>query len=332
MCQKHGLDGFRYFLMREMQFGHDGSFSEQALVNRFNADLANDLGNLFNRSLSMTHKYFQGQVPQPLEMGELEAQIRDLGLTSVQGYVEHGRKFQMALGLESLWEFVRGLNKYIDTAAPWVLNKEGQRERLQTVMATVLAGLRKVALAVWPVMPEASTTMLKQLGLSLEPEKEDLDQEARDWVFLEPGTSVAKTSNLFPRKDQPDLEPPREASEKELKAKNEDHHRMIEFGDFQKMELKVGTVVRAEAVKKADKLLRLEVDLGESEPRQVVAGLAEHYGPDQLPGTQVIMVANLKPRKLMGILSQGMVLAVHDASGLKLVTPSQEVQPGSRVS
>ncbi len=332
MRQKYGLDGFRYFLMREMQFGHDGSFSEQALVSRFNSDLANDLGNLFNRSLSMTHKYFQGRVPRAGEPGELENEIMDLGLKAVQGYADHVRKFQVALGLESLWEFVRGLNKYIDASTPWVLNKEGRTGQLQTVMATILGGLRKIALALWPVMPDASRTMLEQLGLTLVPEKEDLDREAQTWSFLEPETQLAKTSNLFPRKEQPDLEMSADTPQKESQVKGKNNSQYIEFSDFQKMELKIGTVLRAEAVDKADKLLRLEVDLGEGEPRQVVAGLAEHYGPDQLPGTQVVMVANLKPRKLMGILSQGMVLAVHDPSGLKLVAPSQAVQPGSKVS
>ena len=332
MRQKYGLDGFRYFLMREMQFGHDGSFSEQALVSRFNSDLANDLGNLFNRSLSMTHKYFQGQVPPAGEPGELEKEVMDLGLSAVQGYVDHMRSFQVAQGLESLWEFVRGLNKYIDASAPWVLNKEGRTGQLQTVMATILGGLRKVALAIWPVMPEASTSMMEQLGTTLAPEREDLDQEAQAWSFLDPGTQLARTSNLFPRKDPPDLEKKAEPGQKEVQPKDQEQRSFIEFADFQKMELKIGTVMRAEAVKKADKLLKLEVDLGEEQPRQVVAGLAEHYGPDELPGTQVVMVANLKPRKLRGIESQGMVLAVHDPSGLKLVTPSESVQPGAKVS
>ncbi|MDZ7759286.1 MAG: methionine--tRNA ligase [Desulfovermiculus sp.] len=345
MRQKYGLDGFRYFLMREMHFGHDGSFTEPALVNRFNADLANDLGNLFNRSLAMTHKYFQGRVPQAGEWTDEDRDLITLGQKALADYMEHFQAFQVAQALESLWEFVRGVNRYIDGTAPWALNKEGRLDRLQTVMALVLASLRRIALAVWPVMPEAGDKMLGQLGQDLDPRQADLTAESREWTVLAEGTSVAKTSNLFPRQEldmqggkaetgagraaqargDKDSRPKKE----EQRAPEQDE---IEFSDFQKMDLRIGTVVQAEAVPKADKLLKLLVDIGEDEPRQIVAGLAQDFSPSDLPGRQVVVVKNLKARKMRGVLSQGMVLAVHDAKGLSLLGPEADVEVGSKVS
>ncbi len=330
--KKYGLDGFRYFLMREMHFGHDGNFSEQALVNRFNADLANDLGNLFNRSLAMTHKYFQGQVPEAgSDLRAEDQELIALGKDALQRFMSSFQSFQTAEGLECLWEFVRGVNKYIDQMAPWSLNKQGEKERLATVMAMVLACLKRIALAVWPVMPGTAETMCSQLGLQLDLSRLDLREEASSWQLLEGGSQVAKKSNLFPRQEfQP--EAGEQKSEDSVKTQEESRAEEIEFQDFQKLELRVGTVIESGPHPKADRLLRLRVDIGEAEPRQIVAGLAGEYAPEDLLGRQVVVVANLKPRKLRGSLSEGMVLAVHHENGLGLVQPSLEVEPGSRVS
>ncbi|MFO8031052.1 MAG: methionine--tRNA ligase, partial [Desulfohalobiaceae bacterium] len=193
--EKYGLDGFRYFLLREMHFGQDGSFSEEALVQRFNADLANDLGNLFNRTLAMNKKYHQALVPAPgQEYQQEDQELIRLGLQCLQDYIHHFQEFEFAQALERLWELIRGLNKYIDSQAPWELFKQGQKERLQTVMAVVLAGLRKVSWALWPVMPQASLQLCKQLGLELKPTEVDLSQEARQWQPLEPGVQLAGRS------------------------------------------------------------------------------------------------------------------------------------------
>lgn len=345
MRTKYGLDGFRYFLMREMHFGHDGSFTEPAMVNRFNADLANDLGNLFNRSLAMTHKYFQGLVPQCTDLSPEDRELITLGQKAIEQYIEHFQAFQVAQALEAFWEFVRGVNRYIDTMAPWALNKEGRTDRLQTVMAVVLAALRRIAFAVWPVMPEAGEKMLTQLGLDLDPRQTDLRAEGRDWPLLAPGTQVAKTSNLFPRQeldmkapeaevgtDQSKKQKDTQPSQKEKEGQSTCEQGEIEFSDFQKLDLRVGTVIQAEAVPKADKLLKLVVDLGEDEHRQIVAGLAQEFSPADLAGRQVVVVKNLKARKMRGVVSQGMVLAVHDTKGLRLLGPETEVAVGSRVS
>ena len=329
MRKKYGLDGFRYFLMREMQLGHDGSFSEQALVNRFNADLANDLGNLFNRSLSMARKYFQGKVPESGTWTAMDREMVDLGLRTMNDYVRCLQEFRMAQGLETFWEFIRGLNKYIDLAAPWKLKKEGDMDRLATVMALVLAGLRRTALAVWPIMPDAGQKMCTQLGLDFRPEEIDLSEEALNWHELQPGTALAEKSNLFPRQEF-SLEQEQKTDMKTREPEPEPAE--AEYGDFQKLQLLTGKVLAAERVKGTDKLLKLEVDLGEESKRTIVAGLAKDYAPEDIQGRQVVVVANLKPRKLRGILSQGMVLTVHTPSGLTILSPEQDVPPGSRIS
>ena len=340
MKDTYGLDGFRYFLLREMQFGLDASFSEEGLVARFNADLANDLGNLFNRALAMTHKYFGGRVPSSGPLQDEDHAIRQLGVRSVQGYAESGKTFAFAAGLRQLWDLVRGLNKYIDATAPWVLYKSGDTERLATVMYTVLEGMRQVALALWPVMPDASGAMLQQLGQSPDPSGRNMREDVRRWDILAADTEVAKKSNLFPRQEPKSTQEkaPAEAQsakktqKKQAPAQQGPQTGVASFEDFQKMELLVGTVVAAESVAKADTLLQLRVDVGEDEPRQVVSGIAEYFSPDAVVGQQVVVVANLKPRKVFGILSQGMILAVHAPQGLQLVQPGGAVPVGSRVS
>jgi methionyl-tRNA synthetase len=336
--EKYGLDGFRYFLLREMHFGQDGSFSEEAMVQRFNADLANDLGNLFNRSLAMNKKYHQSRVPELAQEYQPEDQeLISLGLDSMQEYIRHFQEFDFAQALEEIWELIRGLNKYIDSQAPWELFKQGQKQRLQTVMAVVLAGLRKVALTLWPVMPQASLQLCKQLGLELRPQEVDLSQETRQWQPLEPGVQLANKSNLFPRQEKIVNEQEPAASgkgqnEQQTAQPGASQEGLLDIADFKRLELKVGRIAAASPHPGADRLLILEVDLGQGENRQIVAGLAEHYACNELEGRQVLVAANLKPVKLRGVWSQGMVLAAQDKERLSLLAPLQEVEAGSRVS
>lgn len=334
--KKYGLAGFRYFLLREMHFGQDGNFSEANLVKRFNSDLANDLGNLFNRSLAMSRKYFAGVVPEASDLSSSDQALIDLGKAAIAGYVQLFQDCQTAQALEKLWEFVRGINKYIDEQAPWALNKAQEIERLGTVLAVVLSALHKVSIALWPVMPEASKKMSAQLGLDVDLSSCNLLAEVREWTFLAPGTSLAKASNLFPRQEilpSPDMES-REDQERELGSAKGGAAKegLIDFELFKKVDLRVGQIKEAEKVKGADRLLQLKVDLGEQELRQIIAGVAEAYQPNELLGREVIVVANLKPRKLRGLISQGMILAAHGENGLQLLGPWGEVDPGSRVS
>lgn len=349
-AEKYGRGPFRYFLLREMQFGQDANVSEDALRTRFNADLANDLGNLFSRVLSMTHKYFQGRVPAPGPIRPEEEDLHVLASECLENFQAQFQRFQFSMGLESLWVLVRALNKYVDASQPWALFKQEQTDLLGTVMYTLLEGMRKVAVHLWPVMPEQSETMLGQLGQHGDAERwPHLADEILRWGGLEPGTQVAASSSLFPRLETPKADkldakqtkPAQqgqaekgEGGKKETKAARQEDgaSELLEFADFQRLDLRVGTVVSAEPVQGADKLLHLHVDLGEAESRSIVAGIAQHWSPDNLVGRQVVVVANLKPRKLRGALSQGMVLAVHAPEGLRLLAPSDAVLPGSKVS
>lgn len=338
MKDAYGLDAFRYFLLREMSFGQDSSFSEKALVGRLNADLANDLGNLFNRTLSMTHKYFGGQIPSPDVEDVVDAEIKKLGQDAMKSFQDFFSELKFSRALEGLWELVRGLNKYIDETAPWTLFKENNTGRLSTVIYVLLENMRKIAVHLWPVMPEASEKMLEQLGIAFAPEKVNLPKELDVWGLLESDITVAKTSNLFPRVDLPEEEAQEKPAKKAKKAskKNdkaaEETVSEIEFEDFQKVDLRVGTVKSVEKHPDADRLLIVKVDTGDKDLRQVVAGIADFFTPEDLVGRQVVVVANLKPRKLRKQLSQGMILAVKTDNGMELLTPSGEVAPGSKVS
>ena len=340
MKDTYGLSAFRYFLLREMSFGQDASFSEEALVGRLNSDLANDLGNLFNRTQAMTHKYFGGVIPKPAEEDILDAEIKKLGQDSMRAFQAQFADFKFSRALESLWELVRGLNKYIDETAPWTLHKNKATGRLSTVIYVLLENMRKIAVHLWPVMPEAAEAMLKQLGLTFVVEKYNLPKELDVWGLLESGSPVCEASNLFPRVDPPQPESAAEAkapAKAKTKTKKQEataavEEQFIEFEDFQKVQLKVGTVLAAEKHPDADRLLLVKVDTGEAEPRQVVAGLADFFAPDDLVGKQVVVVANLKPRKLRKQVSQGMILAVKDGETMKLLTTTGEVPPGSTVS
>lgn len=323
---KYGLAPFRYFLLREMQFGLDANFSEQAFVNRLNSDLANDLGNLFSRVLTMTNKYFEGIIPAPETLSEKEMEVQNIGLESVANFQNLFARFLFAKALESLWEFVRYLNKYIDDTTPWALAKQGKTNRLQTVIYTLLEGLRKIAIHLWPIMPSVSEKMLKQLGVSFSLTEIELLKESKEWGLLQSGLKVAKKSNLFPRQEL------KLNSNKEQEVGAKKIEQFISFEDFKKLDLRVGRVVEAKRIEKSEKLLEVRVDVGEDNPRQIIAGIAKYFQPDDLIDKQVVIVANLKPRKIFGKVSEGMILAVNEEDNMALLTPSTQVKPGAKVS
>ena len=349
MAERYGLDAFRYFLLREMHFGGDASFSEEALVARLNADLANDLGNLFSRVLSMTAKFRQSAIPAPGTATYLETALNDLAVEALENFRTLFDKLRFSNALESLWELVRALNKYVDTAAPWALAKNNDNERLDAVLHTLLEHMRAIALHLWPVMPGKTAAMLEQLGQPLGPDGPPagiLTTNLHADAPLKPGTAVAPASNLFPRVEPE--ESPRPAGPKQTPAKPaapaapapaasapqaaEDAPGVIEFSDFQKLDLRVGLVTACEPHPNADKLLRVMVDIGEAQPRQILAGMAEFFSPESLLGKQVVIVANLAPRKMRGLESQGMILAVRKEGGLELLAVTGLVAPGSKVS
>jgi methionyl-tRNA synthetase len=327
----YSADAFRYFLMREMAFGLDSSFSEKALIQRINSDLANDLGNLFSRSLTMVHKYFEGVVPKSegVALSDLDTDLRSVARHTAQNYREAMEEFAFHKALICLWEFINGINKYIDTTAPWELaKKESQRKQLALVLYNILEGLRVIAGLLYPFMPRASQVMQEHLGL----EHADTLQRFEDlkvWGKTSPETRLPKTLVLFPRieegKGQATHREPAQPEEALAPMKGE-----ISVELFQKMDLRVATVLHAEPVPRAKRLVKLKVDAGEE--RTVVAGIAESYQPEELLGKQVVIVANLKPAKLMGILSQGMVLAATDKGTCRLLTVDGPSEPGTTVT
>ncbi len=352
MAERYGLDAFRYFLLREMHFGGDASFSEDALVARLNADLANDLGNLFSRVLSMTAKFRKSAIPAPGAESYLETALNELAGEALANFRTLFDKLRFSNALESLWDLVRALNKYVDTAAPWALAKNNDDERLDAVLHTLLDHMRTIALHLWPIMPAKAAAMLEQLGQPLGPDGPPagiLTKNLHAEAPLVPGTAVAPASNLFPRielEEAPAPEPkqapakpaaPKPAASAPAKsaapaATIEDAPGIIEFSDFQKLDLRIGTVVTCEPHPNADKLLRVMVDLGEPGPRQILAGIAEFFSPESLVGKQVVIVANLAPRKMRGLESHGMILAVRKETGLELLAVTGEVASGSKVS
>ena len=355
MIERYGLNAFRYFLLREMHFGSDASFTEEAFVTRLNADLANDLGNLMSRVLSMNAKYFGGVVPAAGPMTEEDEAIRTLAAEAQRNFVQLFGRVRFSNAIDSLWELVRALNKYVDSSAPWTLFKQGDTARLGTVMYTLLECLRKVALHLWPVMPEAAEQMLVQLGVPFDVAAVNLEAEGERWGVLPSGSTISAASNLFPRAELPKVEGEAEAKPQKQKGKAEAKAdakaetasggkaapataggagdvATIQYEDFQKLDIRIGTVLVVERHPNADKLLRIEVDLGEEKPRQIIAGLAAYFTPEQLVGRQVNVVANLAPRKLRGLESHGMILAVRNGESMELVAVSGLVPNGSKVS
>jgi methionyl-tRNA synthetase len=279
----------------------------------------------------MCKKYFRGVVPEG-RSADVQAEM-DMARDAIENYMVLFGSCRFARGLEALWTMIRACNKYIDEQAPWALKKQGEEARLAEVMYVVLECMRKAACCLTPVMPELAAKMLEQLGW--DPDAVDLNAELAEWGRLEPGVKLAAKSNLFPRVEleEPAPEPkPQPKQKKQRKAEEPaPGAEFIEFGDFQKVAMRVGTVLGCERHPDADKLLVLKVDLGEDTPRTIVSGLAEHYAPDEIVGRQVIVVANLAPRKLRGVESQGMILTAESDGRLALLTTLAEAAPGAEV-
>ena len=338
LVEQYGVDTVRYFLLREMSFGLDSSFSDESIVDRRNSDLANDLGNLFSRALTMIGKYAGGVVPAVSEaaLTSDDQELIDAMETMIAIYSRHMGNFEFHKGLQAVWEVIGRLNRYIVTNAPWELASDpAKAERLNTVLYFLAESLRLVALVLRPVMPDAARKMAVALGMEQKMAESVLERDGL-WGGVAPGLKVKKGPQLFPRLDQKKKNKPQKKPKKsDKKAESGDMEGLITFDQFGQIELRVADIIGAEKIKKADKLLKLT--LMAPEKRTVVAGIAKFYTPEELVGMKVIIVANLKPAKLMGVTSQGMVLAAKqkDAEGrerLVLSTVSADIAAGSKVA
>ncbi|HOQ00102.1 MAG TPA: methionine--tRNA ligase [Acetivibrio clariflavus] len=342
LVDKYGVDAIRYFLLREVPFGSDGVFSNEALINRINSDLANDLGNLVSRTVTMIDKYFGGVMPEERQAGDFDEDLKKIVLETPSKVEELLDKLQFSSALSEIWKAISRTNKYIDETMPWKLAKdESNKARLAGVIYNLAESLRIVSILLQPFMPETPEKIWQQLGIE---DKSILEWEnSKNWGLYPVGAKVNKGDVIFPRidikKEMEELEKltAQQAESKEqkdeAKKQKEDKNSSdgyITIEDFAKIDLRVAKVLEAEKVEGADKLLKLKLEVGE-EIRQVVSGIAKHYSPDELVGKYVILVANLKPAKLKGIESQGMILAAADDKELVLATLDKAIDSGTKV-
>jgi methionyl-tRNA synthetase len=312
----YGVDALRYFLLREVPLGLDGEYSDEAFHRRYTSDLANDLGNLLNRVLTVAEKYSEGKVPNPSEMKEEDKALLEKIEETAKRVEEEMEKFNPSSALGSIWEVIQDANRYIDQQAPWNLTSD--KERLNTVIYTLLETLRRISILLYAFIPDSAVKIQEQLGYQDPQFSWDLIKD----VKIPVGQKLNKGKILFPRVER------KEKEEKEEIASEP----KITIDEFKKIDLRVAKVLSARRVENSDKLLLLEIDLGD-EKRQIVAGIAEHYKPEDMVGKEIIVVYNLQPAKIRGYESQGMLLAAKDSKGcLAILTPEKEVDPGSKVS
>lgn len=332
LIDRYGLDATRYYLMRELPFGSDGVFTPEAFVERTNYDLANDLGNLVNRTISMINKYFHGELPAYQgPKHELDEKMEAMALETVKSFNDNMESLQFSVALSTVWKFISRTNKYIDETQPWVLAKdENQREMLGNVMAHLVENIRFATILLQPFLTHAPREIFKQLNIN-NPDLHQLDSLQQYGMLSEAITVTEKPTPIFPRLDteaeiayiKESMQPP-----KSIKQSDEPGKEQIDIKDFDKVEIKVATIIDAENVKKSEKLLKIKVEL-DNEQRQIVSGIAKFYRPEDIIGKKVAVVTNLKPAKLMGQKSEGMILSAEKDGVLTLISLPSAIPNGA---
>lgn len=336
LVDRYGSDALRYFLLREIAFGQDGNFNNEALIQRINSDLANDFGNLLSRTIAMIQKYFNGQLPEEKAATAFDQDLKNTAKETIIKMEEAMEKLLFSDSLAEIWNLIRRANKYIDETQPWVLAKdESNKAQLAGVLYNLAEVLRIVSILIQPFMPATTPKVWNQLGIS-EGEFTTWDS-IKEWGKLPDNIKVNKGEILFPRIDLEDelkkLEEALKKAQEEMVVKTEEKNteQYISIDDFSKVELKVGEVIECEKVENADKLLKSKIKIGD-EVRQIVSGIAKYYFPEEMIGKKVVVVCNLKPVKLRGILSEGMILAASDDNGkLVLVSVDKDIESGAKV-
>ena len=330
LSDRYGVDAVRYFLLREVPFGSDGVYTNEALITRTNADLANDLGNLVSRTTAMITQYFGGKVPAPTKAEEIDGELISMSVAALGKVRENVENLLIPESLSEIFRLIQRANKYIDETMPWALAKDpNQRERLATVLYNLAEVIRVSAVLISPFMPDTAQKIYDHLCLGKLPSD---FESVKTFGGLPVGGDVVKGEALFPRRDVKkelaELEKLAESADKKEEKKDGEY---ITIDDFSKVKLAAAKVLTCEKVEGSDKLLKMTLDAG-GETRVVVSGIARHYSPEYMVGKTVVIVKNLKPAKLKGITSEGMILCASDGKDVVFVSPEKEVAPGSEVS